>query len=555
MKKVNQIYNKMVRLGMSTTLNISDYYEILMYTVYKKLNKDGKIRRPVNHDFVIGTTNLGKTTVKLVEEIINDQPVDEIRDAIRLVVTGGRRDSSFDFVSSISEISELVVKLLEIKDLDVVCDFGSGFGSFLSDVNSYCHENNIILKDLFGLEVNEQAAIISKYVLSILDVNKMSIISQNILYGTSVKCNKGYCFPPIGLKFYDEATKKACKRNRYNLDLNGQTEWLFVDKMLDSLSLDNKRAVALLPENCLYKAESKEYRDNLIKDKLIEGIIELPNKFSSVFGFKMCLVIFSENNDTIKFIDLNSIDEEKQQDDNEIYKLYKEDTGVASTSCFVLSSFLPSTVLLSERLNLKGNALSDVSEVFAGCQYTINSFKENLTIIPSNFKILTSSDINNGTAEWQGLQNIDNSEGKFDKFKKYGIKKNDIVVTAKSSKVKTCLVDFEPKDDIIVTGGMIIIRPDTKKIDPVFLQMYLESEKGRGALKLIQKGSSIITINATDLRTILIPKVELSKQKEFALKYKTKKLEILKLQHEILEQEKSIQLLCEATFASRKDKQ
>ena len=134
----------------------------------------------MNHDFVIGNTNLGKTTIKLVEEIIKNQDVNEIRDAVKLLITGGCYDSTSDFVSSLSEISSLVIKLLEIKDFDIVCDVGSGYGSFLAEVNAYCHINNIILKDLYGLEVNEQASIISKYVLSILDIEKMNIIAQKL---------------------------------------------------------------------------------------------------------------------------------------------------------------------------------------------------------------------------------------------------------------------------------------------------------------------------------------------------------------------------------------
>ncbi len=49
------------------------------------------------------------------------------------------------------------------------------------------------------------------------------------------------------------------------------------------------------------------------------------------------------------------------------------------------------------------------------------------------------------------------------KFDKFAVKFGDVIVTSKSSKIKTVVIDIEPKEKILVTGGMLIVRPQSDK--------------------------------------------------------------------------------------------
>ena len=148
---------------------------------------------------------------------------------------------------------------------------------------------------------------------------------------------------------------------------------------------------------------------------------------------------------------------------------------------------------------------------------------------PTGYRILTSSDIEDGVVDWKGLRSIIYNDDKFDK---YAVKKDDVVVTSKSSKVKTVVVDIEPKEKILVTGGMIIVRPDIKLLNPTYLKIFLDSEQGQNALKRIQKGSIIITINSKELSTVLIPVIDIDKQIEKANKYNEKLTTLYALKQE-----------------------
>lgn len=79
------------------------------------------------------------------------------------------------------------------------------------------------------------------------------------------------------------------------------------------------------------------------------------------------------------------------------------------------------------------------------------------------------------------------------------------------------------KDDtrgktILVNGNMYILRLDDQKIDPYFLQAYLESEEGQAKLAeiSISRGGVIIQLGIIDLKLFRIPFYPLEEQKKIS---------------------------------------
>ena len=128
-------------------------------------------------------------------------------------------------------------------------------------------------------------------------------------------------------------------------------------------------------------------------------------------------------------------------------------------------------------------------------------------------------------------------DGKLDK---YAIQNGDVIVTSKSSKVKVGVVDFEPKERIIVTGGMIIIRPNKEKLNPIYLKAFLDSELGQQELRMIQKGSIIVSINAKDLSNIDVPYLDIKKQEQIANSYQNNVSSLIALKEEAREIENKL---------------
>ena len=119
----------------------------------------------------------------------------------------------------------------------------------------------------------------------------------------------------------------------------------------------------------------------------------------------------------------------------------------------------PSTIMLDVEKLKNGAELKNLADVFIGSQYTLGIFEKKGLISDkkTEYRILTSSDIENEMIRWEELHYIDMKDDKFDKF---AIQYGDVVVTSKSSKVKTAVVDIVPEEKILVTGGMLIVRPD-----------------------------------------------------------------------------------------------
>ena len=86
------------------------------------------------------------------------------------------------------------------------------------------------------------------------------------------------------------------------------------------------------------------------------------------------------------------------------------------------------------------------------------------------YKIITSSAIQDGLIDWLNVQSIDNDDHKLDK---YALKTNDLIITSKSSKVKMAVVDIKLEEKFIVTGGMIVVRPKIEKIKSHLSKKYI----------------------------------------------------------------------------------
>ena len=486
-----------------------------------------------------------------IRNLFNSFSKEDLRE---IVLTALSNDISGyrDYINTTtSSIFDIAAKLLDIDGAGhTVVDLGSGDGGVLAKILINARKKKYVLKDLIGFELNIESAKVSQMSLDILsDGDPRPIIKiANIFDGCDFVCTRGYCFPPFGLKqFLREKSRPSKLFKGIELTNRNTSEWLFIDTLLNGLH-EYGRAVALVSGRALFNFADNEYRTALLENGLLEGIIELPNGSLNFTGVKPYMLVFSHGNTEVKIIDASDAIDSKTKrfnkievDSNKVLRMYFDSSAPArdTNNLKELNSLVPSNVLLNVAKPKNGVPLNGLAEVFTGNQYTLGVFEKNgmLSSKPTGYRILTSSDIEDGIVDWKSLQSIVYEDNKFDK---YAVRKNDLVITSKSSKVKTVVVDIEPKEKILVTGGMIIVRPDTKLLDPTYLKIFLDSEQGQNALKGIQKGSVIITINSKELSTILIPLIDVDKQIEKARKYNEKLSTLYALKQEARKLEDSL---------------
>ena len=401
---------------------------------------------------------------------------------------------------------------------------GCGTGQFLYEV---CRQSNMVNSQLVikGMEINASSLFIAKMILELVYVQNRLELGDALYYDIK-PFNKAFIFPPLAMKYKDDTFLRFNTKNRIHINSKTSTEWFFVDRIISNLPIDGK-AIALLPPRTLFFEGDSAYRKFLLDSGLIEGIIKLPAGTIANTGIISYLVVFSHNNEKVKVLDatkyINNYNIKNiELDIDMIYEHYRycneanyiDIKGIKGTYDLSVDKLLrkPIEVKYSTPIHLIG-------EIFQGSQYTISNFKDQLSETKTNTRLLTSSDIEEGMIQWDTLNSIINPDKKIFKF---ALKKDDIVLTSKSSKVKIAIVDCETKDNIILTGGMLCIRPNTDLIKPEYLKMFLDSKKGKEILKGIQKGAIIQSITVSALKSINVSCPPIEKQLEVTKKYQSK---------------------------------
>ena len=96
----------------------------------------------------------------------------------------------------------------------------------------------------------------------------------------------------------------------------------------------------------------------------------------------------------------------------------------------------------------------------------------------------------------------------------------DIIITAKNTTIKSAIYRSNGEYKAVLSGNLIAIRVNQKKINPYYLKAFLDSEKGDMAIKSIQTGTSIITINVNSLKDMKISLFSMAEQEAIGNEYK-----------------------------------
>ncbi len=151
--------------------------------------------------------------------------------------------------------------------------------------------------------------------------------------------------------------------------------------------------------------------------------------------------------------------------------------------------------------------------------------------------VLRPVDLIDGKIDTTSIKYIDRSIG--EGFKKTELHGNELLITVRGTTGITALTD----DRFIgmnVTRGIAVIRYDSEKINPVYLNTYLKTDKSQRYIQERTRGATLQQINLSDLRVqqILVPPrdeqeqfaafVEQTEKTKTAISKSLEKLETLK---------------------------
>lgn len=432
-------------------------------------------------------------TIEFGEEYTED---DCVR-AVREIVDNNNGINEWMY-SSPSSLNKLVTKIINLKDGESFCDFGSGDGKLLLNVFDAAHKNKFNCK-YTGYEINAKQVLVSKCLMCMLNVDATIINCDFMRDIHRGQFDKGYLYPPFGLKYSIDEWDSLKGIYGDLFTSRTESELLYLLKALENIK-ENGELVTIFTTGAAFRSSGMLARKYLVENNYVEGIISLPARTLGFTAIPIDLWILKKDqkkSNVIKMLDAsnNILDKGSkiavELDVSTIIEEYNNNAKCVSIEDIKKNEYsLSINIYEAEKLTdsiLNPVNIEDVCKIEKGSQYTISKFKDQISNTPTDYQLLTSINIQDGIVDYDSLPYV-YPDPKLLKFK---LEEGDIVVTTKSTVVKTFVANDLPDRNIIVTGGMIILKPDTSKVNPTYVKMFLDSSIGKSEFKSIIKGNTI----------------------------------------------------------------
>lgn len=157
---------------------------------------------------------------------------------------------------------------------------------------------------------------------------------------------------------------------------------------------------------------------------------------------------------------------------------------------------------------VRKDLLGNVAQVFRG--KSVTKKMENGAI-----GVVSISNIGEYEIDYEHLDTIDEDERK---VANYILQEGDILLPGRGTSIRTSVFQTQCFP-CIAHSNVIVIRPDKKKLDSIYLKVFLDSPIGNKVINGAQQGTAIMNISYKDLAAIEIPVPPMAEQKTVAQKY------------------------------------
>lgn len=448
-------------------------------------------------------------------------------------------------------IAKLAIGLLDICN-DSVADLCSGAGSFL--IEAISKDDN---SDFYGIEYNSIIYEISKIRFQVL--RKYVEIEQGSAFymESSRKFDKVFCDYPWNVKV-DTSLAYRPEFNDFTDEIVDvrklvQLDWLFIYNALHHLKEDGKAVVMTTNGITWNGGISKDIREKFIKNGWVEAVIALPRNMYSSISIPTTMLVLSKGNQTVRMIDASEMALEGRRINTltdetiaNIVDMMKKDTPASKSVTFEEIAaqdyeINPSRFLVEDVEMADGVPLGDlVVNITRGAQIKASELDEMVSKEETDYQYLMLANIQDGmiSEELPYIKTLDK------KLEKYCLKNNNLVLSKNGVPVKIAVASVAEGKKILANGNLYILEVDEKKMNPIFLKAYLESESGTNALTRVTVGTAMPNIPLEGLRKILVPCPSIETQNKVAKKYLEKVKEIKELKRMLEQATEELKTIC-----------
>lgn len=453
-----------------------------------------------------------------------------------------------------NSINELCYKILEHNnsgnDVLDICSFTGNFLTYYAKKQpSYYYS---------GIEISARSNLVAQLRLNILNV-KNELFNNNVFdYNTNKKYDKIFCNYPLGVKLDDHAVNYLNNiNNRINYIYTNKTSssWAFINIVINSLK-DTGKAIVVMNNAGLYSLKNSdvEFRKLLVSGGYIESVISLPEKLFANTSIPVTLLVLSNNNDKIKFINAEKmIQNNKLINSAKLLNIEEILNEYANISDSSYTKIIDNKELVNESFNLHVQNYMGIEnleikfprilnelcfDVYRGYQISANDI--NLNSEPQEglleHKIVNIVNIIDGIIE-NNLTKIYLEDGKLNK---YLLKNKDLLVTLKGAITRFSVVELKENERLIPSGNFTVLRLDTSIVNPYYLKMFFESSKGNAIINSIKSGGALPSINISQLKDIKVPVPPIEEQNKIVNRYLAKTDEIQMIKSKLKNLENSL---------------
>ena len=461
-------------------------------------------------------------------------------------------------------IRRIMVELLGLKTKCTIYDPAVGTGGIFIEIKNQTRAKNISLNHFrfFGQENNSFIYSLLKLNMLMNGIDNQDILFSDVFYNPLKIGNQLRTYDFIVSDIPWNISNKKYKDifsfdtfSRFSFGIPKDSNYAFIQHIISSLN-KNGKAVILCPPNILWKKGSdKKIRENIVKEDLIEAIIQLPPNILETTSLQPVILILDKNKpkelkNKIFFSTLDNINviDEEARGVLSLYKNFQQKKGlskiinlseiISNNSDLSVVRYLSTYRNLSEMNKTKVKKLKDLvwqqSEIFTGA-----------FIAEKDYPFVRNKDLKSDI-NFMYLDKKELSSRKFNrKDRAKGITRKCLLITTLGNNLKPMIFypDHEREeskkgkkiyvlgyDKILFSKDIIALLPKGDvDIEYLYYQMY--STEVQEQIKLFRHGT-IPHISINDLLNIFIPYVPLKEQKEKIEENKSSLLELETLRHQ-----------------------
>ena len=467
---------------------------------------------------------------------------DEVLETVLLDTTGEYFTPGGNVMRGTEEmpdtLSDLVIRLLDIKSGDKVYDMFGGAGDFLVKAvsaqpsASYYGRGKSSLRNHF-LEIRKD----------ILEKNYEHIRIHTKGVGwrrgnDDRKFDKIFGRYPWMVDLTEHARETDTIYDIAEKEIPGilgrhASDWLYNFAMVSQLK-ESGKAIGIMTNGSTWNQVSgcKNARKYFLEHGFIEAVIALP---SGMFKEQSSLIVLSRGNEKVKMIDASDLHVGRNrkvtmtpENIDDILAAYEND-GERSVSVSIeeiLSGkeiavhpgrYLKKTAPVKDGVQL-GTVLKAVRR---GANLPSSAMDRLMTDTPTDCRYVLVKNITDGMID----ENLPYITGLDKETERFIAPRHSVILSKIGTPFKCAVVDAsEPK--LLINGNMYILEVDETKANPYYLKLLFESAYGTSLLERISIGSKFPTFTKSALEELIIPLPSLKEQDRMAERY-------LALQNEI----------------------